>query len=259
MAGKFNPPAELDFTKPQQWPEWKSRWERFRIASKLNKEDGEIQVASLIYSMGMQAETIFQTFSFEDPAHQNDHDRVLAKFNSHFVPTVNKIHERAKFHSRRQQPGENMETYIRTLYEMAKTCGYSGEQKEEQIRDQLVVGILDKQTSEKLQLKDDLKLADAIEICRSAELVKSQMRSQAECVEAVRAKKPFQKFQKPNSQQKRPPPKPQDQENKCPNCAFVHRQKGVCPAKGKKCSFCGKVGHFQKACHKKHTSLNEVQ
>ena len=252
MAGKFHPPAELDFTKPQEWPEWKSRWKRFRIASKMRGEDGEIQVASLIYSMGIQAETIFQTFTFANDDEKKNHDNVLSKFNSHFVPTINKIHERAKFHSRRQQPGENMETYIRVLYEMAKTCGYTGEQKEEEIRDQLVVGIQNKQTSEKLQLKDNLKLTEAIEICRSSELVKSQMRAQAECVDAVKAKKPFQRrFNKTNHQQKKPTSKNQDQAKKCSSCAFVHRQPGVCPAKGKKCSFCGKIGNFQKACRKR--------
>ena len=101
----------------------------------MRDEDGEIQVASLIYSVGIQAETIFQTFTFANDDEKKNHDIVLSKFNSHFVPTVNKIHERAKFHSRRQQPGENMETFIRVLYEMAKTCGYTGEQKEEQTRD----------------------------------------------------------------------------------------------------------------------------
>lgn len=256
MAGKFQPPRELDFMQPQLWPEWKSRWERFRIASKLRDEDGEVQVASLIYSMGMQAETIFQTFTFTNDDEKKDHDVVMGKFDSYFVPTVNKIHERAKFHSRRQQAGENTETYIRTLFDLAKTCGYGGDQRDEQIRDQLVVGIRDRQTSEKLQLKDDLKLAEAIEICRSSELVQSQMRSQAECVEAVTARKPFKKNSKPKFE---PPAKHQQQGKKCSNCAFVHRVSGVCPAKGKKCSFCGKMNHFQKACRKKQATLNEVQ
>ena len=246
---KFTPPSELDFTKPQTWPEWKSRWERFRIASKLKKEDGEVQVASLVYSMGMQAETIFKTFTFADDTGKTNHDVVLEKFNAHFVPTVNIIHERAKFHSRRQQTGENVETYIRALYEMASTCGYDGPHKEEQIRDQLVVGISDKECSEKLQLKEDLTLKTAIEVCRSSELVKSQMSSQTS-VDMVRAhkKKPPQRAnphpQRPQAPQKR-------DQKRCNYCAYVHRVPNKCPAKGKKCTFCGTLNHFERACNKK--------
>ena len=80
---------------------------------------------------------------------------VLAKFNAHFIPTVNVIHKRAKFHRRVQQPGENVETYIRSLYDLASTCGFEAAHKNTHIRDQLVVGISDKRTSEKLQLQED--------------------------------------------------------------------------------------------------------
>ena len=121
---KFHPPEAFDFTKPQNWPEWKQRWKRFHSATKMSTEPGEVQVSSLIYAMGQEAETIYSSFVFErDQA--NDHNVVLEKFNSHFVPTVNIIHERAKLHKRLQQPGENVETYIRAHYDLVITCGYA--------------------------------------------------------------------------------------------------------------------------------------
>ena len=46
---KMNPPEILEVTKPQLWPEWKQRFERFRTATKLNKQDDEIQITTLIY------------------------------------------------------------------------------------------------------------------------------------------------------------------------------------------------------------------
>ena len=45
---KLNPPETFDFSKPQLWEEWKKRFKRYRIASKLNKEDGEVQVSTII-------------------------------------------------------------------------------------------------------------------------------------------------------------------------------------------------------------------
>ena len=48
-----------------------------------------------------------------------------------------------------------------------------------QIRDRLVLGILDKELSEKLQLKFNLTLEKAIEITRQSDMVKSQIKNQS--------------------------------------------------------------------------------
>ncbi|MEQ2189740.1 hypothetical protein GOODEAATRI_028408 [Goodea atripinnis] len=33
----------FDFSWPEQWPEWRQRFQRYRVATKLNLEDGAIQ------------------------------------------------------------------------------------------------------------------------------------------------------------------------------------------------------------------------
>jgi len=88
--------------------------------------------------------------------------KVLEKLNNYFVPKVNVIHERARFYKRAQKQGESAEEYIRTLYKLAETCQF-GTAKIENIR---VIGILDKELSEKLQLTADLTLDRAVEIVR---------------------------------------------------------------------------------------------
>lgn len=55
---KFNPPECFPFDRPNEWADWKQRFQRFRNATKLDKEDGEVQVSSLIYAMGNEAEHI---------------------------------------------------------------------------------------------------------------------------------------------------------------------------------------------------------
>ena len=69
---KFNAPEPMSFDAPAKWPEWKERFARFRIATKLHKDDGEVQVASLIYAMGRQAENIFKSFTFDPPPAPTD-------------------------------------------------------------------------------------------------------------------------------------------------------------------------------------------
>ena len=65
---KFNSPTEFDFSYPNKWEDWRDRFLRYRLATKLNKESGEIQVSSVIYSMGIDAENIMRSFGLEDAA-----------------------------------------------------------------------------------------------------------------------------------------------------------------------------------------------
>lgn len=65
---KFNPPSEFKFDCPAEWPEWKQRFARFRLAAKVNKDDGDVQTSSLIYAMGSEAEKIFNSFTFTEEA-----------------------------------------------------------------------------------------------------------------------------------------------------------------------------------------------
>ena len=62
----FKAPGSFDFSQPGLWPLWKTRWERYFKASKLNKEDDDVQVNTLIYVMGVEAEQIFDSFKLSD-------------------------------------------------------------------------------------------------------------------------------------------------------------------------------------------------
>ena len=58
---KFNPPDSFQFDKPADWPEWKQRFLRFRTATKLDRETPTVQVSSLAYSVGREAEEIYSS------------------------------------------------------------------------------------------------------------------------------------------------------------------------------------------------------
>ena len=124
----FKPPEKFNFYQPAGWPEWRERLLQFQIASKLNNEDGEIQVSSLIYSMGSDAERVFSQFNLSEEEGKN-FDTVLEKFNTHFVPQVNVIHERATFHKRSQREGKSVEEYVRSLFELSEHAQFA--EKEE--------------------------------------------------------------------------------------------------------------------------------
>jgi preprotein translocase subunit SecF len=63
------------------------------------------------------------------------------------------------------------------LHEIAENYEFSD--ANEQIRDRLLIGILDRGMSEKLQLRADLTLEKAVEMARQSEMVKSQIKDQS--------------------------------------------------------------------------------
>ncbi|GBO34013.1 Transposon Ty3-I Gag-Pol polyprotein [Araneus ventricosus] len=255
----INPPENFTFSTPCNWSKWKMRFERYRIASGLSTKTGNEQVNSLLYIMGEQAEDIFSSFGLSE-TEQDDFDIVLKKFNDHFVVKKNTIFERAQFNKRVQLDGESVNTFITALYTLAEHCEY-GVLHDELIRDRIVVGIRDKNLSEKLQLDADLTLTKVIERVRLSEAVKEQQEKMIEkdnaSVNAISPNKPA-KFlkQKPSSGARKQNVKSdfhrQNNENesrlhgKCKWCGKQRHDKRVCPARDARCRQCSKIGHYAK-------------
>lgn len=252
---KLTPPEQFDFSKLEAWPDWKQRFARYRVASQLTEDDETVQVNALIYSMGVEAEHIFRSFTFANAGDENKYTIVMAKFDEHFIPKRNVIYERAKFHSRVQLPGESVEAFVRQLYELAENCDF-GVQKDEQMRDRLVIGIRDKQVSQKLQMKSDLTLRTAIEMARHCELIKTHNTEGGQGKEHVDNIKSVRKTEQKRTGNVAKANK-KTRKGACSRCGRNHTDVEQCPAKGKKCNKCNKIGHFAAACFSK-TAVQEI-
>ena len=256
---KLSPPERFDFSKPLDWPDWKQNFLRFRLATKLHKEDGDVQVSALVYTMGREAEHVYKSFTLAE-GDEKKFDVILAKFDEHFVPKRNVIHKRARFHQRNQRQGETVESFVRNLYEITEHCDFTTS-RDQQIRDRIVIGILDKNVSQKLQLKADLTLEAAIQIARQSEMVKSQITDQnslaVKNLEEVQGQKKPVPSRPRRGKAKKAESFQKQSQKKCGRCGLNHLKPEHCLAKDKKCLKCQKVGHFAAVCRSK--LVNEVQ
>ena len=99
------PPGQFDFHRPNDWPKWIRRFERFHHASGLKEKDEETQVHTLIYTMGHEANDILSSFALVE-ADRKKYVTVCDKFNQYFVKRKNIIFERVRFNQRQQAEGE---------------------------------------------------------------------------------------------------------------------------------------------------------
>ena len=169
---KFDPPPQFTF-KPSEWLEWIEEFGRFRTATKLHKEDGDVQRDSLLYDMGgREANRTFGTLLFTPPDPDTDY-----KLTEYFIPKRNLIHERCIFQERVQTTSESVEEFVRDLNTLALHFDYTNTTG--MVRDRFVMGIGDPLVKQKLQLMAaDLSLDKAATIARQNEQVKTQMREQ---------------------------------------------------------------------------------
>ena len=137
-------------------------------------------------------------------------------------------------------------------------------EKEETIRDRLVLGLQDQELSQKLQLESDLTLDKAVTIARQQELVKTQIKEQRHGAAAA-AVDSFSGGQHQFTRGGRPSRRAKSKHagtgtlttQSCTRCGTKH-DKGNCRAKGQKCHKCQKFSHFARCCKTKAVSQVEA-
>ena len=270
----LKPPKNFNFMNPSSWIEWKRNYMRYHTAIELAKKDEKVQVANLIYCMGNEADRILDNFTMPD-GDREKFKPVLEKFDAYFVPKRNIIHERAQFHRCSQRESETVDEYVRRLYEAAQYADFPD--KEDTIRDRLVLGLLDSEISEKLQIEENLTLDKAISISKRDDAVKKQLKEQRH-VDAVKRQPQGKggrgrgrgrhnngggaapgtggrKQQKPGQ---RGGHQKSGQSSLCTYCGYDHPPR-QCPAYGEECSSCGGRNHFWRVCRKGEKKDNSAK
>lgn len=175
-SNKLNikPPSEFSFQPPNDWATWSGRWKQYYELVGLEKETAQTQVATLLYTMGEQANAVLSTFDLPEGS-RNQYADVFAKFDE--VYTAKKrsaVYERAQFNKRHQRPGESAAAFVMDLRILAKSCEF-GDPTDSLIRDRIITGLRDEVLSLALQLDDNLSLDECVWRVLQAENVQKTM------------------------------------------------------------------------------------
>lgn len=268
-AFQIKPPEQFDFGKPEEFPAWKKRYDRYHNLSHLNQSDDADQIDYLCYIMGPKAEEILASFKLNE-AEKKNYSVVSKKFEEYFFPKRNVIYERSVFNRRIQQPGESVTEFVTALHKLSETCDY-GPLTDELIRDRIVVGVSDSSVSYKLQLQADLTLETATQLARQAESVKKQQsemnpshQSKEVNIDTVNRYRPLSSSSRnpntSNTRGKLTSFQPNLNKGKQENCWWCGRvrdhSRRDCPARDATCHQCLLKGHFAQVCQKKEKQRN---
>lgn len=218
-----------------------------------------------------------------------DPGRIIQKLDAYFIPKTNTSVRRHIFNSRIQLPQENFDGFLNDLRKLAADCEFST-LKNGLIKDQIVFGIRDKKTKDRLLREPDLDLTKAINICKAAEqtelhikqlvdptnelkigeIKRSNMKDRRnELVKQHRVnEKDYSSRQDYSSRPRgrdfqgrsatadrsRMATPFQPSQRKCSKCGYQHAYR-ECPAHGKQCSKCKNFNHYATQC-RFNTSLD---
>eukprot|EP00117_Sycon_ciliatum_P032596 scpid32291/ scgid25245/ Transposon Ty3-G Gag-Pol polyprotein; Gag3-Pol3; Transposon Ty3-1 TYA-TYB polyprotein; Capsid protein; p24; Spacer peptide p3; Nucleocapsid protein p11; Ty3 protease; p16; Spacer peptide J; Reverse transcriptase/ribonuclease H; p55; Integrase p61; Integrase p58 len=260
---RFQPPCQFDFADPSAWDDWLDRFRQYRKVTKLHKDDEDVQVATLLYSMGPQATVVHKQLKFDDAGDAEKFDEVVKKMSEYFKPVSNVVHERTMFERAIQSPSESVDEYLRRLHRIADKCDFSGA-RDERIRDRFMANLIDRKLTLELQLLDKPDLAKAATYARNYEQVHRQVAAQRHQLEVSAppqaagistAKANSGGRAQQFSSTRRSTPFGTDDAS-CRWCGrpATHSRR-ECPARSEKCSSCGKTGHFSRVCLSKPSRL----
>lgn len=235
-----------------QWQRFKQSFKIFILAAGYEKLSENRKAAILLNCVGEQAQELyFNTLKKGDAQKYED---VLEAFDEYFQPKQNEVINSYNFNKRSQDQGETFDNFYTDLRKLMKNCMY-GSMEDRILRDRIVIGVQDVKVQEKLLSIKNLTLDQAVDICRSVEMSRQHVKhiSKQAGMEAfeVKAEQHPQQNSRAKYNQNNKTMQPFTKTfYKCFKCNTVHGARN-CPAFGKTCNNCKKLGHFAVGCKAK--------
>ena len=241
-----------------KWKKFKRTWDNYALVARLNRFEDEFKTATFLPCIGEDALEIFEGLDFPSEDDRKKLEVVITKFQGFCLGETNETYERFVFNSRQKKENETVDQYITTLRRLAQTCNFCACLRDSLILDRLVLRINNNNIQKKLLQDRKLTLTKAIDICRSSEKTKQQVKNisadnatnEAEINAFVNNKTEAGSRERGRVGVDRRDGGPN--QIRCRYCSTTHqRKKELCPAFGSRCNKCGRENHFAKVCMRK--------
>ena len=244
------------------WKLFEQAWQYYVTATELNKKSKEVQAGALCSVMGLECVKVMNSLTTLTVEDKSDPAKILTALGNHFMPQKHLLFERVKFGFANQTEHETIDQYVVRLRQLAESCEFEG-LCESLIRDRLVIGTQDSATRDRLLRERPVPgLTRCIEALRASELsrkhkeqLKDAVSDPQNTVHAADKQSPVNRKQSRRTRGSESKQSKQEKGSakKCKFCGTNHPyDRAKCPASGKTCLKCGKLGHFAVKCQEKN-------
>ncbi len=151
--------------------DFESYLDRFECYCELNGVSTGNQVLLFISSVGQEIYKRLKSISFPKAPKELSYDEIKNSLCSHFSPKPLPSVEKQKFRARKQGEQESFNEFLGSLKKLSVHCGFDSEGRlEEEILDQIITGIHNKQTQNYFLRTPNLTLGDAVKEALADEL-----------------------------------------------------------------------------------------
>ena len=256
MPSKLLPDATFTAFK-----HWKRGWEDFSLTAGITALPQDHQIAYLRQALSTDMQCILRNNIGVEDDSSLPVDDIVVKIEDYFKSQRNQALRRLNYNRCRQNQGEDIMPFVARLRQTAADADLCDTCRDTRIFYSVISGLIDEHDELRvklLALKPNTDLDEALAICSSYE---SARKTSAEVTgnKSISAISQYRKHKKKSQdykqqQQDKSKEKNQTQYQKnggvhCYKCGNKrHNQGDKCPASGKLCETCKKVGHFTSVC-----------
>lgn len=269
-----------------EWLKWVRRFENFVVACGITSDARK--TALLLHYIGEEVHDIYCVLP-EPPAtapaatasavlstagESPLHTAARKKLDAYFAPRVNTTFEVYHFRQARQVEGEPLDSFYAKLRQLVRHCAFADPDTE--IKNQILLST----TSSRLRryaMQHDLDLEGILKQGRLFEEVEhnvtlmeqgSQQQPSENTVAAIAANAKLSSHHHPSKRHQKTSSQPRENSRRqhpdasCYNCGGSWPHNGgrsSCPARGKSCRSCQKVGHFSKVCRSAPVTVRAIR
>ena len=144
------PPLDLSTDVAAHWNLWKEQWDNYAIVVQLADKSHDLQKAIFLNTIGAEAFKIYKSLDYPPAMDRKKLDTVISMFEAYANSYTNVTYERYVFNSRSQEGAETIDAYIRVVKDLASTCNFPPDIRDDLIRDRIVCGIRDNSLRKRL-------------------------------------------------------------------------------------------------------------